>query len=346
MTRDLFTLAAYQYNLPSELIAQHPCHPRDSSRLLLVDRQAGSFSEIPFRELTDLLESGDSLVFNDTRVIPARLLGRRPNRGQAEIFLIKRLSLDTWEALARPGRKLKPGVRVDFGDRLACEIIEEGSEGIKIVRFEWQGVFEEVLSLYGQMPLPHYIQRTKEIHEDAERYQTVYAKNPGAVAAPTAGLHFSQELLEKLESKGIEQNRLTLHVGLGTFKPVQVDDIRLHPMHEEPFFIDAATAQRLNGRQEGKRQICVGTTCCRALEAAADPSGRIIPGNYETNIFIYPGYEFKYVRSLLTNFHLPGSTLLMLVSAFAGYELIREAYRKAILDRFRFYSYGDAMLIL
>lgn len=350
MTRNLFALEAYQYHLPQELIAQHPCTPRDRSRLLLVDRQAGNFSEIPFCELSNFLESGDSLVFNDTRVIPARLLGKRSQGGQAEIFLLKRLSLDTWEALGRPGRKLQPGSRVVFGERLSCEILEKGAEGTRIVRFQWEGIFEEVLSRYGRMPLPYYIHRSDEApsedeEEDEERYQTVYAKNPGAVAAPTAGLHFSEELLQGLHAKGVEQNRLTLHVGLGTFRPVQTDDIRQHPMHREAFFIDPETAERLNARKEGKRQVCVGTTSCRALEASSDERGRIIPGSYETNIFIYPGYEFRYVRSLLTNFHLPGSTLLMLVTAFAGYELVMEAYHKAIKDRFRFYSYGDAMLI-
>ena len=346
MTLDLYALGAYQYDLPKELIAQDPCPLRDRSRLLLVDRQAGSFSEMAFRDLTDFLQAGDSLVFNDTRVIPARLIGKRSQGGKTEILLLKRLSLDTWEVLARPGRKLKPGSLVTFGDLLDCQILEAGKEGTKIARFRWKGVFEEVLSLYGQIPLPHYIQRTQASIYDQERYQTVFATHPGAVAAPTAGLHFSQEMLQDLDRKGVDQHRLTLHVGLGTFKPVEADDIRLHSMHHEPFIITEESACRLNARQEEKRHICVGTTSCRALEAAADHNGQILSGQYETNIFIYPGYQFKFVRSLLTNFHLPGSTLLMLVCAFAGYELTMEAYRKAIKDRFRFYSYGDAMLII
>lgn len=347
MVKDPFALATYQYELPPELIAQAPCTPRDHSRLLVIERSTGNMREIVFRELTDFLKAGDSLVFNDTKVIPARLMGKREAGGQAEIFLLKRLTLDTWEALAKPGRKLRIGSEITFGDKLRCRILDTLAEGTKVVQFQWpSGTFEEALSLYGQMPLPHYIQRPEQRVEDETRYQTVYATHLGAVAAPTAGLHFTQEMLDQLKNKEVSQSHVTLHVGLGTFKPVQTDDIRSHPMHSEQFIISPQVATQLNQRSLQHRQICVGTTCCRALETAATPEGKIIPGQYETNIFIYPGYSFKYVQSLLTNFHLPGSTLLMLVSAFAGYELTMEVYARAIKDRFRFYSYGDAMLII
>ncbi|MDP1880521.1 MAG: tRNA preQ1(34) S-adenosylmethionine ribosyltransferase-isomerase QueA [Parachlamydiaceae bacterium] len=346
MKPDLYSKEAYLYDLPNELIAQHPTEKRDESRLLLVDRKTGNLEEMPFKELTSFLQPGDSLVLNDTKVIPARLLGKRSTLGNAEIFLLKRLSLDTWEALAKPGKKLKVGSEVFFAEDFKCQIIETTSEGNKIVKFFWNGNFEERLAQYGLMPLPHYIHRTESEIFDEKRYQTVFAKNSGAVAAPTAGLHFSHEMLEELRLKGIEQNSVTLHVGLGTFRPVQTEDIRLHPMHSEHFVIDESVAEKLNQRDKNKLQICVGTTSCRALESACNENGLIVPGSYETSIFIYPGYSFKYVQALLTNFHLPGSTLLMLVSAFAGYELIREAYQKAIKDRFRFFSYGDAMLIV
>ena len=343
---DLFSLDAYQYTLPQELIAQHPLESRDQSRLLLVDRQAGELSEIPFLELSNLLCSGDSLVLNNTKVIPARLLGKRSGGGQAEIFLLKRVDQDHWEVLAKPGKKLQIGNQVFFGEDFFCEILATLESGNKIVHFSSVGIFEEQLKRYGQIPLPHYIQRSEKLLTDQERYQTVFATHEGAVAAPTAGLHFTCGMLRQLQEKGIEQNYITLHVGAGTFKPVQTNDIRMHVMHHEPFSITPDCATRLNARQNDQRQICVGTTCCRALESASNEAGMIIPGDYQTDIFIYPGYRFKYVRSLLTNFHLPGSSLLMLVSAIAGYELIREAYKKAIKERFRFYSYGDAMLIL
>lgn len=346
MAKDPFSLASYQYDLPQELIAQFPCTPRDSSRLLVIDRQTGSMKELVFRELKDLLQAGDSLVFNDTKVIPARLVGLREGGGKTEVVLIKRLSVDTWEVLAKPGRKLRPGSRVVFGDKLSCLILETLALGTKIVRFQWVGIFEDVFSTYGRIPLPHYIERSSKLKIDEESYQTVYAANAGAVAAPTAGLHFTQALLDQLSDKRIGQSCVTLHIGLGTFKPVQTEDIRAHAMHSESFIITPETAQRLNARSSLHRQICVGTTCCRTLESAADSAGKISPGQYETDIFIYPGYQFKYVQALLTNFHLPCSTLLMLVCAFAGYDLIMQAYAKAIKERFRFYSYGDAMLIL
>jgi S-adenosylmethionine:tRNA ribosyltransferase-isomerase len=345
-TVNLFSLDAYQYELPQELIAQTPCQPRDSSRLMVIDRKAESFSEIPFRELANFLQKGDSLVFNDTRVIPARLIGTRPGGGQTEIFLLKRHSLNTWEALSRPGRKLKPGTTVRFGENFSCDIVEDLLNGIKLVQFQWEGIFEEALERYGRIPLPHYIHREDDFEGDEAHYQTVYAAHLGSVAAPTAGLHFTHRLMDEMRQKGVSQHYLTLHVGLGTFKPVQTEDIRDHAMHREQFSITAETAHELNHRPENRRQVCVGTTCCRTLETIANQAGHITPGQYETNIFIHPGYTFKYVRSLLTNFHLPGSTLLMLVCALGGYELIKEAYRKAVQERYRFYSYGDAMLII
>jgi S-adenosylmethionine:tRNA ribosyltransferase-isomerase len=345
----LLTLAAYQYELPQELIAQVPHVPRDHSRLLLVDKQKGELSEIKFFELADFLQEEDHLVFNDTKVIPARIFGNRLHKtvigGDVEIVLLKRLSHDTWEALAKPGKKLKIGTWIQLGEDFKAEILNTTLEGTKILRFSWEGLFEDVLNRYGQLPLPHYIQRSKPSTTDVEQYQTVFAANSGASAAPTAGLHFTQRLLDELSIKGIVQNKLTLHVGLGTFRPVKSEDIRLHQMHTEKVIIPGETAVQLNQKDKNKKCICIGTTCCRALESAATAQGIILPGQYETNIFIYPGYRFKYVNALLTNFHLPRSSLLMLVSAFGGYELIKEAYQKAIKDRFRFYSYGDAMLI-
>ena len=346
MERDLFSLKSYVFELPSELIAQHPCVPRDQSRLLVLDRASGSMKEMKFRELEDLLQPGDGLVFNDTKVIPACLIGNREGGCKAEMLLVKRHSLDTWEVMAKPGKKLKEGARVYFSKTFACQIMETLPGGNKIVRFSWENTFEEALYLYGRMPLPGYIRRNEENIEDQLRYQTVYAKHPGAVAAPTAGLHFTEEMLTGLHQRGVTQSTITLHVGPGTFKPVKEEDIRNHAMHAEEFIITPEMADALNRRNPDRLQICVGTTCCRTLESAVNQEGLIIPGKHETRIFIHPGYKFKYVKALLTNFHLPGSTLLMLVSAFAGYEFIREAYAKAIADRFRFYSYGDAMLIL
>lgn len=346
MTKDLFSLESYQYELPAELIAQYPSDDREGSRLLVVDRQNGHIFEVPFRDLKDFLKAGDSFVFNNTKVIPARLLGSRLQGGKAEIFLLKQLSQDTWKVLAKPGKKLKVGSRVTFGPDFSCEILESLEDGMKIVQFMYNGIFQEVLSRYGQIPLPHYIRGGKSQTIDTERYQTVFAKEPGAVAAPTAGLHFSREMLDALEERGIGFDYITLHVGIGTFKPVLTEDIRQYDIHQESFSITEETAQRLNRKKEGMKRICVGTTTCRALESAADAEGAIIAGDYETKIFIYPGYQFKYVDHLITNFHLPGSSLLMLVSAFAGYDLMREAYQKAVEKRFRFFSYGDAMLII
>ncbi|MBA2728936.1 MAG: tRNA preQ1(34) S-adenosylmethionine ribosyltransferase-isomerase QueA [Parachlamydiaceae bacterium] len=338
-------LSSYQFVLPKELIAQKALEQRDASRLMLIDRESGIISELAFRELADMLGPGDSLVLNNTQVIPARLLGKRPSGGQAEVFLLKELELGLWEAMVRPGRKLGIGERVHFSESFFCEIVAVHPNGNRQVKFFFEGDFFSLLDSHGHMPLPQYIHRSDE-PADKERYQTVFASEKGAVAAPTAGLHFTKEMLETLALNGVSQSQITLHVGLGTFKPVQVDDIREHNMHKEPFWISAETADQLNSRDKTKRQICVGTTCCRALESSASDQGIIIPGRHETEIFIYPGYRFKYVESLLTNFHLPGSTLLMLTAAFAGYDLIMEAYAKAVKDRYRFFSYGDAMLII
>lgn len=342
---DLYSLLSYQYTLPQELIAQHPCEPRDNSRLMVVDRQSGKITTTTFRDIVHFLQPGDGLVFNDTRVIPARLLGRLSTGGQAEVFLTRRHADGSWDALVRPGKKLKVGAMVEFNSRLSGEVIAVCEDGERRIRFHCQGDLEAVLEESGQIPLPQYIKRQPD-KEDYARYQTVYAANPGAVAAPTAGLHFTEELLQTLEDRGVSRTQITLHVGVGTFKPVQTTDIRAHRMHHERYVVTQEAAAALNSARETRRQVCVGTTCCRTLESAAQNDGKIHAGEYSTDIFIYPGYTFKYVRSMLTNFHLPGSTLLMLVSAFAGYELTMEAYRKAVEERFRFFSYGDAMLIL
>lgn len=343
---DLFSRRAYEFDLPKELIAQYPVTPRDHSRLMVVNRAERAIKEIPFYEIAHLLQNGDSLVFNDTKVIPARLIGQRPTGGATEIFLVKQLEDGVWETLVKPGKKVKPGTPVIFSDSFSCVVEDLLADGRRRVRFLYEGDFDNLLAEHGQIPLPPYIERQEEDKVDRERYQTVYANKPGAVAAPTAGLHFTEELLSNLKEKGVGQHHVTLHVGLGTFKPVDADDIREHLMHSERCHLSPETTAILNARGKQHRQICVGTTCCRVLETTANDQGIITPGDYDTNIFIYPGYRFKYVNALLTNFHLPGSTLLMLVSALGGYDLIREAYQKAVREKFRFFSYGDAMLIL
>lgn len=345
MAKDLHLLSTYQFDLPEELIAERPCEPRDSSRLMVIDRASQKITEMKFCELKNFLEKGDSLVFNDTKVIPARLIGQRQSGGMAEIFLTNRVSKDCWEVLAKPGKKLKNNDLVYFGEDFSAEILDTLADGRKLIKFHHQGDFDTLLEKYGKIPLPSYIKREDE-EFDKERYQTVYAKNEGAVAAPTAGLHFTSDLIQNLESKGVTNSFVTLHVGVGTFRPVQVDDIRQHKMHHEKVMITENAATILNSKPKDKKQICVGTTCCRSLESSVTGQGLIMPGSHETDIFIYPGYRFKYVDHLLTNFHLPGSSLLMLVSAFAGYDLIMEAYKKAVHEKYRFFSYGDAMLIL
>lgn len=344
--KDLYHLDSYQYQLPKELIAQYPAQKRELSRLMVIHREKGHFEEIVFKDLPDFLKKGDSLVFNDTRVIPCRLHGKRPGGGQAEVFLIKKIGETEWQAMVRPGKKLPQGTQIVFSEHFYGIISGIEEDGTRRVEMHYQGDWESVLQKHGQIPLPQYIEREVEEEFDQERYQTVYSKHPGSAAAPTAGLHFSKEILERLNQKGVEQSKVTLHVGLGTFKPVKTTNILEHRMHAEPFIISPQEAEKLNARSKSHKQIVVGTTCCRALESSVNNAGSIVPGQYETDIFIYPGYKFKYVQHLLTNFHLPGSTLLMLVCAFGGYELMMEAYRKAVADRYRFFSYGDAMLIL
>lgn len=339
---DLYSLSAYQFDLPPELIAQHPVSPRDQSRLLIIDRKSGGISEAVFSDIADILQEGDSLVFNNTKVIPARLIGRKESGAEIEVLLTRERANNVWDGLVRPAKKLSIGTRVYFSGSFYADVTELGAEGLRTLQFHTSDFWAD-LAKYGQLPLPPYIQKDPSA---AENYQTVYAEAPGAIAAPTAGLHFTRELLEKLEAKGVGRTDVTLHVGMGTFRPVQVEDIRRHPMHFEQCVITEEAARQLNRRDPAKKQILVGTTCCRTLESVATPEGTIPAGRFETNLFIYPGYKFKYARQLLTNFHLPGSTLLMLVSAFAGYELTREAYQKAIEKKFRFYSYGDSMLVL
>lgn len=341
----MYKLSDYEYDLPQELIAQRPCSPRDHARLMVVDRVKQSITETRFDALTDILQPGDQLVFNDTKVIPARLLGKRETGGKAEVFLLRALPNGQWEAMLKPGKKLQPGSTITFGDDFSCTVMSESADGTRTVEFQCEGDFDEALRKYGHMPLPPYIQRDDD-DTDAEEYQTVYAQNPGAVAAPTAGLHFTDEMLRAIADKGVDQVHLTLHVGAGTFRPVQVDDIRDHHMHGEAIVIGDRASNAINTRDTSKRQICVGTTSCRSIETAAGVTGQVLAGQYDSRLFIYPGYHFKAVDALLTNFHLPGSTLMMLVSALGGYELIKEAYAKAVKDQFRFFSYGDAMLIL
>lgn len=336
---NLYNLSSYEYELPKDLIASHPLARRDESRLMLIDRKTGKIDEMRFYEIADLLNSGDQIILNDTKVLKARLKGLKTTGAAVEIFLLRQIDKMTWETLGKPGRKLRPGDGIIFNPDLSCNILETLENGNKIVQFECTGSFWDLLERHGQMPLPHYMQREAS-EEDDERYQTVYAAKAGAMAAPTAGLHFTPELLNKLRQKGVDIQTITLHVGLGTFKPVQVDDIREHLMHSEIYHIDPQTAHQIN--QPRDRHICVGTTTCRTLESMA-ARGEL---EGETDIFIYPGYQFQRVNSLLTNFHLPKSSLLMLVCAFGGYDLIMEAYREAVKRKFRFYSYGDAMLIL
>ena len=338
--------ADYDFKLPQELIAQDPLADRAASRLLCLDRRTGALQHRFFRDILTFLNPGDCLVLNDTKVIPARLLGTKGDTGAAvEILLLKRLEKDVWETLVRPGRKLKPGGRAVFGDgRLKAEILETTPEGNRLVRFFYDGIWEEVLDSLGEMPLPPYI--THKL-QDRDRYQTAYARYEGSAAAPTAGLHFTRELLEQAAQKGIELAYVTLHVGLGTFRPVKVENVTEHHMHTEAYQVGREAAEKINrAKQSGHRVICVGTTSCRTVESAAVGAGRVAPCSGDTDIFIYPGYQFQVMDGLITNFHLPQSTLLMLVSAFAGREAVLHAYAEAVRSRYRFYSFGDAMIIL
>lgn len=335
----------FYFDLPQELIAQDPLEDRSSSRLLVLERDTGAVSHHVFREITDYLNPGDCLVLNNTKVIPARLLGEREGTGaHVEVLLLKRRSGDVWETLVRPGKKCKPGTGLIFGDGLLrAQILETVEEGNRLIRFEYQGIWEEVLDRLGEMPLPPYI--THKL-KDRNRYQTVYARYEGSAAAPTAGLHFTEELLERIAAKGVSVAYVTLHVGLGTFRPVKEDNILEHHMHSEAYEVTGETADLINRtRRAGGRIICVGTTSCRTVESAADESGLVHPGSGSTDIFIYPGYRFKVLDGLITNFHLPESTLLMLVSALAGRENVLGAYEEAIREKYRFFSFGDAMFI-
>ena len=334
------------YDLPEELIAQDPLEDRTASRLLVLNRETGAIEHKIFSDVIDYLNEGDCLVINNTRVIPARLIGEKEGTGgKVEVLLLKRRANDVWETLVKPGKKLRPGARVTFGDgRLKAEILEIAEEGNRLVRFYYEGIFEEILDSLGEMPLPPYI--THKL-EDKEMYQTVYAKYDGSAAAPTAGLHFTKELLSKIEEKGIKIASITLHVGLGTFRPVKVDDVNHHHMHTEWYEVNAEAADIINEtKRNGGRVVCVGTTSCRTIESVADENGYMKAKTGETDIFIYPGYKFKVMDGLITNFHLPESTLVMLVSAFAGKENVLSAYETAVKERYRFFSFGDAMILI
>ena len=335
----------FNYDLPEELIAQDPLPDRSSSRLMHLDKQTGEIVHTNFRHVLDYLNPGDCLVINDTRVIPARLYGSKVGTNAGiEILLLKRKENNIWETLVKPGKKAKPGTKISFGDGLLIgEVLDVVEEGNRLIQFSYEGIFEEILDQLGEMPLPPYI--THKL-QDKERYQTVYAKHEGSAAAPTAGLHFTKELLEQIEEKGVKIAHVTLHVGLGTFRPVKVDDVEKHHMHSEFYVVEEDQAAMINeAKRTGHRVIAVGTTSCRTLESAADENGMLQAKSGWTEIFIYPGYEFKIIDALITNFHLPESTLLMLVSALAGKEHILKAYEEAVKERYRFFSFGDAMMI-
>ena len=335
----------FYYDLPEELIAQDPLKDRSSSRLLMLDKETGEISHHVFKEITEYLQEGDCLVINDTKVIPARLIGSKvETNAKVEVLLLKRKENNVWETLVKPGKKAKIGAKISFGDGLLVgEVIDIVEEGNRLIQFSFEGIFEEILDQLGQMPLPPYI--THQL-EDKNRYQTVYAKHTGSAAAPTAGLHFTPELLEEIQKKGVDIARVTLHVGLGTFRPVKVDEITDHHMHSEFFQIDEEAAEKINrAKDSGHRVICVGTTSCRTVESAADETGHLQACSGWTEIFIYPGYKFKVLDCLITNFHLPESTLIMLVSALAGREPVLAAYEEAVKERYRFFSFGDAMFI-
>ena len=338
-------LSIFDYELPEELIAQTPLKDRTASRLMVINREKGSVTHDNFKSIKQYLKKGDCLVLNNTRVIPARLYGFREDSGRSiEFLLLNRLDANKWETLVKPGKKLKPGHRVVFGNgELIANVVEMLDNGGRIVEFQYEGLFENVLDKLGEMPLPHYI--TEKL-EDKERYQTVYAKYDGSAAAPTAGLHFTKELLGEIEAMGVNVAYITLHVGLGTFRPVKVDNIEEHDMHSEWYSVSPESAEIINKtKAAGGRVIAVGTTSCRTLESATDENGIIPAKSDSTNIFIYPGYKFKMIDALITNFHLPKSTLIMLVSALAGYDLTMDAYKQAVEERYRFFSFGDAMFI-
>ncbi len=335
----------FYFDLPEELIAQDPLEDRTGSRLLVLDKLTGETSHHIFRDIVDMLKPGDCMVLNNTKVIPARLYGVKEDTGAGiEILLLKRLEKDVWECLVKPGRKCRPGAKIVFGDgRLKGEITASKEDGNRLIQFTYEGIWEEVLDALGEMPLPPYI--THKL-QDKNRYQTVYAKYEGSAAAPTAGLHFTKDLLEQIEKKGVKIAYVTLHVGLGTFRPVKVEDVTNHHMHSEYYEVTKETANMVNEtKKAGGRIICVGTTSCRTVESASTEDGVLHAGTGNTEIFIYPGYQFKILDALITNFHLPESTLVMLVSALAGKEQVLAAYEEAIRERYRFFSFGDAMFI-
>ncbi|MCM1569333.1 MAG: tRNA preQ1(34) S-adenosylmethionine ribosyltransferase-isomerase QueA [Roseburia sp.] len=335
----------FYFELPKELIAQDPLEDRAASRLLLLDKNTGKTGHRIFKDVVGLLRPGDCLVLNNTKVIPARLLGEREDTGgHVEVLLLKRKEADVWETLVKPGKKCRPGARLSFGGGLLkAEVQETVEEGNRLIRFTYEGIFEEVLDRLGEMPLPPYI--THKL-QDKNRYQTVYARYEGSAAAPTAGLHFTKELLRQIEEKGVRIACVTLHVGLGTFRPVKEENVREHHMHSEYYQVSGEAAELINRtKAEGGRVICVGTTSCRTIESAANEQGKVTAGCGNTEIFIYPGYRFKVLDALITNFHLPESTLVMLVSALAGRERVLKAYEEAVKERYRFFSFGDAMFI-
>lgn len=338
--------ADFYYDLPQELIAQDPLEDRSSSRLMHLTKEDGSIEHLHFTDILKYLKKGDCLVINDTRVIPARLYGHKPDTGAAiEILLLKRMENDTWECLVKPGKKARIGAKIVFGDGLLTgEIVDVVADGNRLIHFTYEGIFEEILDQLGEMPLPPYI--THKL-KDRNRYQTVYAKNDGSAAAPTAGLHFTKELMAEVEAMGVKIAHVTLHVGLGTFRPVKVDDVESHHMHSEFYMVEEDQAKLINDtKKNGGRVISVGTTSCRTLESATGEDGILKAGSGWTEIFIYPGYHFKMIDGLITNFHLPESTLMMLVSALAGKEKIMHAYEEAVKERYRFFSFGDAMFII
>ena len=335
----------FNYELPEELIAQHPYDKRDEARLMVLHRNTKQIEHKVFKDIIDYLEPGDCLVLNDTKVIPARLYGKKDTGAKVEFLLLKRIENDDWEAMVRPGNKLKAGAKVSFGDGiLQAEVLETLEGGNRRVRFTYEGIFNEILDKVGLMPLPPYIK--ENIKEENEKYQTVYAKYEGSAAAPTAGLHFTEELLEKIKEKGVEIAKVTLHVGIGTFRPVKVENVEEHKMHSEHFYVKQIEADKINKAKEtGHRVVAVGTTSCRVLESVSDENGKMKEIETDTSIFIYPGYKFKCVDALITNFHLPESTLIMLVSSLAGKDFIMKAYKEAVEKRYKFFSFGDAMFI-
>ena len=335
----------FYFDLPEELIAQVPILDRSSSKLMVLDKETGEIEHKTFKSVIDYLNSGDCLVLNNTRVIPARLIGEKVDTGgKIEFLLLKRTEEDTWQALVKPGKRAKIGTKFSFGDgKLIGEVVGLAEEGSRIIKFHYEGIFEEVLDELGNMPLPPYI---TERLEERERYQTVYSKHNGSAAAPTAGLHFTEELLQQIKDKGVDIAFVTLHVGLGTFRPVKVDNVLEHEMHSEYYMVDKEAAEKINkAKQNGHNVICVGTTSCRTVESATKEDGKIEETSGWTNIFIYPGYKFKMVDKLITNFHLPESTLIMLVSALSSKENVLNAYETAVKERYRFFSFGDAMIV-